>query len=469
MRRCWYEAVLVAMMAEAKRRRDAIPLYADLARAARDRRWLSTQEMSTLLRASQAIGMEQTALKLRVNGQDLSPRTTWKTTAATLTKLPSVRNRGTRPVWYDLSFIGTPVPAFYQSASNHGFRISKTIYTMEGKPVTLDQIPHRSRLIVLLRGRIERPDIRHPLITDWVPAGFELENPDISGTDVTESLQWLPPLSSTDHVAWRADRFEAAILPDDTNNTFAVAYAVRAVTQGRFALPPVRIVDMYRPYYRAFGTVTGAKLVVRDPQTIAPPKPAADTNTTVPVAPSALREADYLRVASRPVGNLARYALTQLFYLRNAIFAQAGLDFSRTNPMLDRLFKPFKWYNRTTPDGGAVYARLTPLQRQNVQKLLAEEKRRCGGLVLADFYRVKTRALTQADLTKYDKRSLRILRNSLIARHGYRFHEPELSAIFAHMPWYHPTDISSSDVLDKRMSPLERGNIQQILIAEHAR
>jgi hypothetical protein len=37
------------------------------------------------------------------------------------------------------------------------------------------------------------------------------------------------------------------------------------------------------------------------------------------------------------------------------------------------------------------------------------------------------------------------------------------------MAWYHPTDITASEVLDQKMNALERANVQQILTAEHAR
>ncbi len=461
-------AVLVTMLSESGRPADAIGLYADLARGVRDRRWLSTQEMSTLLRASEQVGITPTALTLQVNGQTLSPRTHWESRADRLADLPTVRNQGVHPIWYDLSFIGTPVPTFYHTSSNHGFAIEKHLYTLKGTPVSLNTLAQRSRLIVVLRGQIESPLIRHPLITDWVPAGFEIENPDLTHDDVTDSLTWLGDKTPTAHTAWRADRFEAALIPQEGNNTFVAAYAVRAVTQGTFTLPPVRIVDMYRPYYRAFGAVTAEKLTVRDPQTITPTPPSTDLNTTAGT-PAPLTEQAYLAAATHPLGSLDRYTITQLNYLRNSIFAQGGLDFSRTNPMLDRLFKPFTWYTHTTQKAGAVYARLTPLQRRNIQQLLTEEKRRGGGLSLADYYRVHTTPLTPALLAKYDKRSLRILRNSLIARYGYRFHDPELSRIFAAMPWYHPTDIRSSTVLDERMTPLERANVQQILHAEQTR
>jgi uncharacterized protein YfaS (alpha-2-macroglobulin family) len=462
------QALLVTLLCESGRRSDAIPLYADLARAARTRHWLSTQELSTLLRADAAIGMESTPLHLRVGHTDLASDTHWQTRVKSLSRLPDVANMGDDPIWYDISFVATPVPELYSTQSNNGFAIQKQLYTLKGVPVDPKQIAQKSRLIVVLSGRIENNQITHPLITDWLPAGFEIENPHISGSNIAESLSWLGAQNTVLNAAYRTDRFEVAFQPKENNNTFTLAYAVHAVTRGSYTLPPSRIVDMYRPYYRAFSRVSRERLFIKDPADVTPPTKQQEANTTS-AAPAPLSDQDYRAAFTHRVGDLSRRTITQLNFLRNGIFAQAGLDFSHTNPMLDQRFKPFSWYQPKTQNSGAIYARLSPIQKQNVQKLLAEEKRRGGGVSLSDFFRVKTRSLTQQDLVQYDKRSLRILRNSLIARYGYRPKDPELDRIYHFMPWYHPTDITSSEVLDQKMNPLERANVQQILIAEHAR
>jgi hypothetical protein len=211
-------------------------------------------------------------------------------------------------------------------------------------------------------------------------------------------------------------------------------------------------------------------MVIQAPHPRRTAPPVSETKrTSVSTQPVSLTSEIYRRAFSQAIGALGAYSITQLNYLRNGIFAQAGLDFSQSNPMLHKRFSHFDWYEPKRSDSGAIYAAMSPVQKRNIQKLLAEEKRRGGGLVLADFYRVHTRPVTQAYLARYDKTSLRILRNSLIARYGYRVQDPQLEAIYKQMPWYHPSDISSSDVLDHKMTAVERANIRQIVIAEHAR
>jgi len=193
-----------------------------------------------------------------------------------------------------------------------------------------------------------------------------------------------------------------------------------------------------------------------------------DTNSSDSNNSVTLTSSDYTRLMVNRVGDLKKYDIVQLNHLRNGIFAQIGLDFSKTNPALDNLFKRFDWYKPTITSGSVAYNKLSKLQKDNVQALLKEEKHRCGGnLTLADFYRVKVKALTAEYLKRYSKKDLKILRNSLIARYGFIFKDQKLNKVFSNMPWYKPNpEIRASEIIDKKMSDIERANIQTILKVE---
>lgn len=266
------------------------------------------------------------------------------------------------------------------------------------------------------------------------------------------------------HSAYRNDRFVTALRKDE-NSSFVVSYIVRAVTLGSFTLPPAKIEDMYQPRYRAFSPFVSDKLVIKVAQEINAPA-QQNTPTSPKKQSNPLDSERYIKAYRAPIGDLRHYSVMEINYLRNGIFAQAGLSFEKSNPSLHKRFSAFSWYHPSDTRSASVYVRLTPLQKKNVQILLAEEKRRCGGLVLADFYRVKIKSLTKDSLKKYTKRELRILRNSLIARHGLIFKESELKRIFTEMPWYHPINITTSEILDHQMSDLERANVQLMLKME---
>jgi hypothetical protein len=459
------KAALVLLLKESGLAQDAQRLFADLALNLKKRKYLSTQEMSMLLRAQKALGIRKSKLSLSIDGTLYQKEKPFTTKADKLSTLPKIINQGDTALWYDLSFVATPDPTHYTPQENRGFSLEKQFYTLKGQPIDLSQVVRNSRIVVVLKGAIQERSIQHPLITDWLPAGFEIENPTLSGIDASDGLKWLGKKSATLHTEYRDDRFEAA-LRIDNNSSFTAAYVIRAVTLGSFTLTPAKIEDMYQPRYRAFSPFAKEKLSIKHPQEIQTKHSDPIEKAALTQQPKILDTDDYTRLYTHPVAALTRYNIIQLNYLRNGIFAQAGLDFEKSNPALHKRFSAFSWYKPTSSKSSTVYAKLTALQKKNIQALLAEEKRRCGGLVLADFYRVKIKQLDAQYLRRYSKRELRILRNSLIARYGLRFKEQELTRIYSEMPWYHPTEITASEIIDQKMSDLERTNIQTILKVE---
>ncbi|MEA3456891.1 MAG: YARHG domain-containing protein [Campylobacterota bacterium] len=460
------EAALVILMHDSGLGLDWESSFADLALSAKERKYFSTQEMSLLLRAAYTTHIKPVKLNLTAEGKAL-PLTQgeYSTEAKRARDLPTITNESSDKCWYSVSFQATPIAKTYSSKHNHGFALSKKIYTMQGKEIDPAHIKQNMRLVVVIEGKIESNHIKNPLISDWIPAGFELENPVINGIDATTGLKWLGDQSPTENIAYRNDRYEAALrLDSDKNSSFKVAYIVRAVSKGSFTLPPAKIEDMYQPRFRALSTLLPYQITIGDIQSAAVPTPPSDmTGKKDTSVPEKLGEKEYQEAYSGVVKNLNRYKITQLNFLRNSIFAHAGLDFEKTNPMLHAMFSEFSWYQPGSTKSGTIYKNLTSQQKQNIQTLLSEEKRRGGGLVLNDFYRVHNKLLTEKDLENYDKNQLYILRNSLFARRGVTFTNPDLKEIFSFMPWYRPSDISSGTVFDQQMSEQEKANIKLMI------
>ena len=88
------------------------------------------------------------------------------------------------------------------------------------------------------------------MVNDPLPAGFEIDNPNlIRGGDVA-ALDWLTTMDSPRNVEFRQDQFLAAV--DWTSSEpFRLAYIVRAISPGTYHLPAASVEDMYRPDYRA--------------------------------------------------------------------------------------------------------------------------------------------------------------------------------------------------------------------------
>jgi alpha-2-macroglobulin len=86
------------------------------------------------------------------------------------------------------------------------------------------------------------------LLVDHLPAGLEIDNPNlVDGGDV-DAFGWLKKDVDPSHTEYRDDRFVAAFDRDAGQSAFFnVAYVVRAVAPGHYVYPPATAEDMYRP------------------------------------------------------------------------------------------------------------------------------------------------------------------------------------------------------------------------------
>ena len=87
------------------------------------------------------------------------------------------------------------------------------------------------------------------MVNDPLPAGFEIDNPNLLASGDVAALDWLDPVSA-EHSEFRSDRFLAAV-DWRSDAPFRLAYIVRAVTPGSYHHPAAVVEDMYRPQYRA--------------------------------------------------------------------------------------------------------------------------------------------------------------------------------------------------------------------------
>ncbi|WP_411342055.1 YARHG domain-containing protein [Sphingopyxis sp. J-6] len=82
-----------------------------------------------------------------------------------------------------------------------------------------------------------------------------------------------------------------------------------------------------------------------------------------------------------------------------------------------------------------------------------------SGVVIPDS---SERLLTPADIANFGLLELRIARNEIFARHGFRFRDPRLTRHFSQFDWYRPT---SDNV---QLSAIEKANVSLLKSAEAA-
>jgi hypothetical protein len=115
-----------------------------------------------------------------------------------------------------------------------------------------------------------QPQFGRIIVADYLPSGFEIDNPRLVSSGDTGTLDWIGDAAEPVNSEFRDDRFSAAFERNkDSPAVFTVAYVVRAVSPVRYVLPQAYVEDMYRP--DRFGrTATGAVEVRRQVRLAAP-------------------------------------------------------------------------------------------------------------------------------------------------------------------------------------------------------
>ncbi len=226
----------------------------------RNKRYTSTQEDSWMLLAAAALIKDSAKTEFMIDGQHIAAPLFRRYTGEALAAKPvAITNLGDQPL--EAVVAATGVPLTPDPAGGNGYKIERTVYTPEGDETDVATVGQNDRFVVALTITAEHDDGGRLLVVDPIPAGFEIENPDISSSGNTDSLDWLD-VDKVDHTEARTDRFVAAIDREDGGQTqYTVAYSVRAVSPGTFTYPAATVEDMYRPEFNA-RTATGKVEVV---------------------------------------------------------------------------------------------------------------------------------------------------------------------------------------------------------------
>jgi uncharacterized protein YfaS (alpha-2-macroglobulin family) len=215
----------------------------------------STQEKAWLLLAARAIKAGTEAISIEVNGSPHSGPFARHLEGMELQDHPvTVTNRGDHAV--DAVVTTVAAPAQPLPAGGDGFSITRSYYTLDGQETDIAEAQQNQRYVVVLKVTEENSWPSRVLVTDLLPAGFEIDNPSLVGSAQLSNFDWL---GSTEvaHTEFRDDRFVAAFNRGGSeDHEMTLAYVVRAVTPGVYVLPAASVEDMYRPQFSA-RTATG--------------------------------------------------------------------------------------------------------------------------------------------------------------------------------------------------------------------
>jgi uncharacterized protein YfaS (alpha-2-macroglobulin family) len=221
-------------------------------------RWTTTQEKAWMLMAAHAtLQGSGGKLDLVVDGKPVKPErdpAAFDVDVRAGKKL-AVKNAGSGEVWATVSVRG--VPAQSLPAEQKGLQIQRSYLTLDGKPADLSKVRQNERLIVLVSVGNSNPVYREIALLDLLPAGLEIEGV----LPEENAYKFLPQLSKVSTAEARDDRFFAAFTlgrrnasealrywySEENRSGVQLAYIVRAVTPGTYALPAVQAEDMYDP------------------------------------------------------------------------------------------------------------------------------------------------------------------------------------------------------------------------------
>ena len=221
----------------------------------------TTQEQAWLVMAARAMS-GSTQLAYSVDGQQRQAATepvTINPDAAALARGLKLRNDTDRPIWMQVTARGVPVDP--QPAATAGLSVERKFLKFDGEPSALGHVVQNERFIVSISGRNLEGGYHEVALLDLLPAGFEIEA--VLNDETAKSFPFLPDITETRIAEARDDRFFASFnmgtRPYQTwwdssaknPNSYHVAYIVRAVTPGTYAVPATNVSDMYAP--RVYG------------------------------------------------------------------------------------------------------------------------------------------------------------------------------------------------------------------------
>ncbi|WP_265432899.1 alpha-2-macroglobulin family protein [Aeromonas salmonicida] len=252
-------ALELALLRQHKLAEDRWPeLSAKVADTLAHRQWLSTQERLALLRLAQVDpAADWQARVASISGdQAVAGKNSVQIGAPEALAATGVTNEGKGSLYVQRTLVGYPEQAPVRISQ--GMSVTRSWFNADGKPLDPAKVKVGDLVVVRLNVSSEQT-VPDALLVEMLPAGFELENPALGTSIKLEelSIEGKPAWQSEwndylKHQEFRDDRYTAALDLSEGGNQQLV-YLMRAVTPGRYQVPPTQVEDMYRPELRAVG------------------------------------------------------------------------------------------------------------------------------------------------------------------------------------------------------------------------
>ncbi len=253
------EALELSLLRQHKLAAERWPaLSAKVADTLAHRQWLSTQERLALLRLARfdpAVDWQAKVTSSLGSGA-LSGSAPLQLGAPEALAASIVTNEGKGSLYVQRTLVGYPEQA--PARVSKGMSVTRSWFNSDGQRFDPAKVKVGDLVVVRLNVSSESA-VPDALLVEMVPAGFELENPALGNSIKLEelSIEGKPAWQSEwndylKHQEFRDDRYTAALDLSEGSNQQLI-YLMRAVTPGRYQVPPTQMEDMYRPELRAVG------------------------------------------------------------------------------------------------------------------------------------------------------------------------------------------------------------------------
>ena len=156
----------------------------------------------------------------------------------------TVKNDGPGKLYLWAEFEG--VSATPEPEKSDLVAIQREFLDLNGNTIDAKELEQGQMIVVKLTVDTKGRDLDQLVIEDLLPAGWEIENPNLA---TSQQFPWLKEKEEADgHREARDDRM--LIFTGSVDGRASFYYAVRAVTPGTYALPPVTVAGMYEPEIR---------------------------------------------------------------------------------------------------------------------------------------------------------------------------------------------------------------------------
>ena len=103
--------------------------------------------------------------------------------------------------------LGCGAPVTPEPAASNGFKIERNYFTLDGKPADRRKAKQNDRFAVVLKITEAKPEYGHIMVADYLPAGFEIDNPHLVSSGDTGTLDWIEDGEEPVNTEFRDDRF----------------------------------------------------------------------------------------------------------------------------------------------------------------------------------------------------------------------------------------------------------------------